>query len=148
MHVNFFVYFLLVCVLMHTWRFAAMSCVCPLINYTLATEENVRNVLVCACCNHLPITWNEFYHNTQPETISKYSHKVHFQGFFRENIGKFIDLHNEKKINLEVVCKRNHFGYWNSCKSLPNFVNVAALSFYSCHSYLQEWRRSIQNWKH
>ena len=32
-----------------------------------------------------------------------------------------------KKINLEVTCKRDRFGYWNSCKRLPNFVNVAAL---------------------
>ena len=32
-----------------------------------------------------------------------------------------------KKINLEVMCKRNRFGYWNSCKRLPNFLNVAAL---------------------
>ena len=32
-----------------------------------------------------------------------------------------------KKINLEVTCKRHRFGYWNSCKRLPNFVNVAAL---------------------
>ena len=32
-----------------------------------------------------------------------------------------------KKINLEVMCKRDHFGYWNLCKRLPNFVNVAAL---------------------
>ena len=32
-----------------------------------------------------------------------------------------------KKSNLEVPCKRNRFGYWNSCKRLPNFVNVAAL---------------------
>ena len=33
-----------------------------------------------------------------------------------------------KKINLEVTCKRNRFGYWNSCKPLPNFINVAALN--------------------
>ena len=32
-----------------------------------------------------------------------------------------------KKINLEVTCKLNRFGYWNSCKRLPNFLNVAAL---------------------
>ena len=32
-----------------------------------------------------------------------------------------------KKINLEVTCKRNRFGYWNLCKRLPNFVNVVAL---------------------
>ena len=31
------------------------------------------------------------------------------------------------KINQEVTCKRNHFGYWNLCKGLPNFVNIAAL---------------------
>ena len=46
---------------------------------------------------------------------------------FRENIGDFTDLHNEKKLNLEVTCKRNRFGYWNLCKCLPNFVHVAAL---------------------
>ena len=38
-----------------------------------------------------------------------------FKGFFRENIGDFTELHNEK-FNLEVTCKR-----------LPNFINVAAL---------------------
>ena len=27
-----------------------------------------------------------------------------------------------KKINLEVMCKRNRFGYWNSCKRLPKFL--------------------------
>ena len=59
----FFVYFLSACVLMRTWRFAVMSCVCPLINYKLATEENVCNVRVCASCNHFPITWNKFYRN-------------------------------------------------------------------------------------
>ena len=32
-----------------------------------------------------------------------------------------------KKINLEVSCKRYRFGYLDSCKCLPNFVNVAAL---------------------
>ena len=50
-----------------------------------------------------------------------------FKVVFRENIGDFTDLHNEKKINLEVTFKRYRFGYWNSCKRLPNFVNVAAL---------------------
>ena len=32
-----------------------------------------------------------------------------------------------KKISLDVTCKRHRFGYWNSCKRLPNFANVAAL---------------------
>ena len=123
--VIFFVYFLSACVLMRTWRFAVMSCVCPLINYTLATEENVRNVRVCACCNHFPITWNK-WHPTRNNF--EYSHKVRFSKvFLREKIGDFTDLHNEKKINLEATFKRNRLGYWNSCKRLPNFVNVAAL---------------------
>ena len=33
----------------------------------------------------------------------------------------------ERNPDLEVTCKRHRFGYWNSCKCLPNFVNVAAL---------------------
>ena len=37
-----------------------------------------------------------------------------------------------KNINLEVTCKRDRFGYWNLCKRLPNFVNVAALV--GCHA--------------
>ena len=78
----FFVYFLSACVLMRTWRFAVMSCVCPLINYTLATEENVRNVRVCACCNHFPITWNKFYRNTQLEIISNIRTRYIFQRVF------------------------------------------------------------------
>ena len=32
-----------------------------------------------------------------------------------------------KIFNLEATFKRNRLGYWNSCKRLPNFVNVAAL---------------------
>ena len=74
-----------------------MSCVRPLINYTLATEENVRNGGVCACCNYFPITWNEYYHNTQPETITNICTRYIFQMVFREYIGDFTDLHNEKK---------------------------------------------------
>ena len=103
-----------------------MSCVCPLINYTIATEENVCNVRVCAICNQFPITWNEFYLNTQPETISYICTRYIFQMVFRENIRDFTELHNEK-INLEVMCKQNCFDYWNSCKRLPNFINVTAL---------------------
>ena len=32
-----------------------------------------------------------------------------------------------KKINLEFSWKWNCFGYWNSCKHLANFVNMAVL---------------------
>ena len=43
------------------------------------------------------ITWNEFYHNTKPERISNIHTRYIFQSFFRENIGDFTELHNEKK---------------------------------------------------
>ena len=43
------------------------------------------------------------------------------------NIGDLMELHNGRNHDLEVTCKRHRFGYWNSCKRLPYFVNVAAL---------------------
>ena len=33
----------------------------------------------------------------------------------------------ERNHDLEVTCKQHRFGYWNLCKRLPNFVNMAAL---------------------
>ena len=111
--------------------YSQLCLVCPLINYTLATEENVCDVRVCEWSNHSPFTWNEFYHNTQPETISNIRTRYIFQSFFRENKGDFTKLHNGKKISLEVTCKRNRLGYWNLSKCLTNFVNVAALHI--CH---------------
>ena len=32
-----------------------------------------------------------------------------------------------KKNKSEVSCKLNLFGYWNSCKCLPNFLNMTSL---------------------
>ena len=104
-----------------------MSCACQLINCTLTNEENVCNVIKSA---HVAITFQllEMSSITTPDqTISNISTRYNFQFFFRENIDDFSDLDNEKKINLEVLCKQNLFGYWNFCKNLPNFVNVAAL---------------------
>ena len=46
--------------------------------------------------------------------------------FVLKNISHFTDLHYEK-INPEVLCKWNRFGFWNSCKRSQNFVNVTAL---------------------
>ena len=68
-----------------------------------------------------------------------------FQSFFRENIGDFTELHTGKKISLEVPCKWNRFGYWNSCKRLPNFVNVAALP--SNNVSMQVWSKSFHWFK-
>ena len=57
--------------------------------------------------------------------------------FSRKNISGFTNLHNEK--NQIWKLHVNRIGYWNSCKRLPNFVNVAALLecyfFYYTYAY-------------
>ena len=103
-----------------------LSCVCPLINYTLATEEYVHKYESA----HVAMT-SHLLEMSSITTPNQKQFRIVAQGtlfkvFFRENIGDFTDLHNEI-ISLEVMCKRNRFGYWNSCKRLPNFINVAAL---------------------
>ena len=60
------------------------------------------------------------------KTISNIHTRYIFQRDFKENICDFTELHYGKS-NLEVTCKRDHFGYWNLCKRLPNCVNMAAL---------------------
>ena len=97
----FFVYFLSACVLMRTWWLAVMSSTCQLINYTLATEENICHAWVCTFWNPFPITWNEFYHNIQPNNF-EYSHKVHFsKSFFSGKISTILPICiMKKKINL------------------------------------------------
>ena len=55
-----------------------------------------------------------------------------------------------KKINLEVLCKRSCFSYWNSCTHLPNFVNVAALERghkFPCHQNMVVQGKSDKNLK-
>ena len=51
------------------------------------------------------------------KTTDQKQFRIFAQGtFFKRVLGDFTELHNEKKINLEVTCKRNRFGYWNWCK--------------------------------
>ena len=54
--------------------------------------------------------------------------QVPFFKWFLGKISAILPICIMKKFNLEVTCKRNCFGYWNWCKRLPNFINVAALS--------------------
>ena len=96
---------------------------CKLINYTLATEENVGNITAA----HVAITFQllEMSSITTPnQTISNIRTGYKFS---RENISDFTDLHNEKNQIWKFRVNGIVFGYWNSCKRLPNFVNVAAL---------------------
>ena len=93
-----------------------MSCACQVINYTLATEENVGNIPVCAI---VAITFQllEMSSITTPnQTISNIRTGYKFS---RENISDFTDLHNEKNQIWKFSVNGIVFGYWNSCKRLP-----------------------------
>ena len=75
---------------------------------------------------------------TSNQTISNIRTRYIFQSF----LGKISAM----KKNLEVPCKRDGFGYWNSCKRLPNFVNVAALAScnYCLNCYIVKNHQSCQ----
>ena len=97
--------------------------------HSLITHLQLKKMSVMYESAHVAITFQLLEISSIPTRNNmEYSHKVHFSKFFRENIGDFTDLHNEKKINLKDTFKWYRFGYWNSCKRLPNFVNVAALN--------------------
>ena len=74
-----------------------MSCVCQLVNNTLATEKNVSNLRVCEGCNHFQILLEMSSITTANQTISNIHTRYSFQRvFFRKNKGDFTNLHNEK----------------------------------------------------
>ena len=64
--------------------------------------------------------------------------RIFAQGTFFKSFFRILPICIMKK-NQSVTCKRNRFGYWNSCNRLPNFVNVAAL-FSKQHNFLFENR--------
>ena len=72
------------------------------------------------------ITRNEFYHNTHPNDFACLQ-KVQFSKSVFGTISMILPICIMKKINLKISCKWNHSGFWNLCKCLQNFVNVAAL---------------------
>ena len=94
---------------------------------SLITHLQLKKMLVIIQSAHVAITFQllEMSSITTPNQIISNIHSRY--KFSRKNISDFTNLHNEKKSSLEVPCKRNCFGYWNLCKRLPNFVNVAAL---------------------
>ena len=51
-----------------------------------------------------------------------------FSKSFLGKISAILPICIMQKFNLEVSCKGNHFGYWNQCKGLPNFVNPYTVS--------------------
>ena len=70
---------------------------------------------------------------TPNKTVVNIYTRYIFQRFLRK-ISVILPICIMQKINLEVLCKRNCFAYGNSCKRLPNFVNMAALVFTDCQS--------------
>ena len=64
---------------------------------------------------------------TLNQTILNVPTRYIFQRVFLGKISTILPICIMKKVNLEVLCKWNRFCYWNSCKSLANFINVAAL---------------------
>ena len=57
-----------------------MSCVCPLINYTLATEENVKYESEHDAITFQLLEMSSINHPTKNNF--EYSHKVHFSKVF------------------------------------------------------------------
>ena len=49
------------------------------------------------------------------------------RALFRKNIADFYRSATMIKFSTLIVCKRNRFDFWNSCKRLQNFVKVEAL---------------------
>ena len=94
---------------------------------SLITRLQLKKMSVIYQSAHVTITFQvlEMSSFTTPnQTISN----IHTRyKFFKEKNQRFLPICIMKKSNLEVPCKLNRFGYWNSCKRLPNFVNVAAL---------------------
>ena len=106
--------------------------------------ENVCNVLVCTWCNH----FRNYLKWVLSQTPNQKQFRIFTQGtLFKGFLGKISAILRScivKKINLEVTCKRDCFGYWNSCKRLPNFINMAALHPWSldssAHNHFSLWR--------
>ena len=79
---------------------------------------------------HVAITFQllEMSSITTPnQPNSNISTRYIFKGFFKGKYRQFLLIYIMKKINLEVLCNGIVLVYWNSCKHLPNLVNVAAL---------------------
>ena len=49
---------------------------------------------------------------------------------------------------MVIVCKRNRFDFWNSCKRLQNFVNVEALTQRHMFGYSKEPSHLDGSFKH
>ena len=99
--------------------------------HSLITRLQLKKMSVMEESAHVAITFQLLEMSTIT-TPSQKQLRIFAQGtFFKWFLGNILAILPirimKKKINLEVTCKRNRLGYWNSCKRLPNFVNVAAL---------------------
>ena len=87
------------------------SQLCLLCVHSLITRLQLKKMSVMYESGHVAITFQllEISSIATPnyKQFRIFTQGTFFKGFFRENIGDFTDLHNEKKINLEVTFKRN-----------------------------------------
>ena len=98
--------------------------------HSLITRLQLTKMSVMYESAHVAITF-QLLEISSIATHNQKQFRIFAQGtFFKVFLGKIsaiLPICIMKKINLEVTFKRYRFGYWNSCKRLPNFVNVAAL---------------------
>ena len=97
---------------------------------SLITRLPLKKISVLYKSAHVEISFQllEMSSNTTKQ-FRIFTQGTFFKEFFLGKILAILPICIMKKNNLEVFCKRNRLGYWNSCKRLPNFVNVAALMY-------------------
>ena len=98
--------------------------------HSFITRLQLKKISVMYEPSHVVITF-QLLEMSSITTPNLKQFQIFGQGtFFKWFLGKISAILPNcrmKKIDLEVTCKRHHFFYWNSCKRLPNFVNVATL---------------------
>ena len=112
--------------------------------HSLITRLQLKAMSVMYESAHVAITF-QLLEMSSITTPNQKQFRIFAQGtFFKCILGKIssvLPICIMKKYNLEVMCKLNR--YWNSCKRLPNFVNVTALVLTSdflsiCHNLLMQ----------
>ena len=113
------------------WCVRDDSQLCLVCVHSLITRLQLTKMSVMYESAHVAITF-QLLEISSITTHNQKQFRIFAQGtFFKVFLGKISAILPicimKKKFNLEVTFKRYRFGYWNSCKRLPNFVNVAAL---------------------
>ena len=104
---------------------------------SLITHLQLKNMSVMYESVHAAITFQLLKMSsitTPKQTGSNIPTRYIFQRIILGKILAILPIYIMKKISLEVLCKQNHFCYWNLHKHLPNLVNVATLQATNEHN--------------